>query len=167
MENKQTAKHLSKSDFSVRCARPDDWNDVRLLISDLEGTDLPADTFRQIYDAQQQDGNYLCMIAEAKGEIVACINLRMEWQLHHAARICEIMELVVRSDCRGRGIGQEMFGWACEKAKEAGCVQIEVTCNQLRHRSHHFYERGGMHNSHYKFSLEFVADTVVKNFVGR
>ena len=80
------------------------------------------------------------------------MNLRFEYQLHHAARIAEIMEFVVAPQCRNKGLGKLILNEACEIAKDHDCIQIEVACNQLRKDTHRFYEREGMKNYHYKFS---------------
>ena len=80
------------------------------------------------------------------------MNLRFEYQLHHAARIAEIMEFVVTPQCRNKGLGKLILNEACEIAKDHDCIQIEVACNQLRKDTHRFYEREGMKNYHYKFS---------------
>ena len=91
----------------------------------------------------------------------------MEQQLHHAARICEIMEMSVASGFRSKGVGSMLFDAACAEAKAKGCVQIEVCCNQLRTKAHHFYESCGMNNFHYKFSLDFSATGRYENKLGR
>lgn len=84
------------------------------------------------------------------------MNLRFEYQLHHAARIAEIMEFVVAPQCRNKGLGKLILNEACEIAKDHDCIQIEVACNQLRKDTHRFYEREGMKNYHYKFSRSLV-----------
>ena len=84
------------------------------------------------------------------------MNLRFEYQLHHAARIAEIMEFVVTPQCRNKGLGKLILNEACEIAKDHDCIQIEVACNQLRKDTHRFYEREGMKNYHYKFSRSLV-----------
>ena len=88
---------------------------------------------------------------------VAFINLRYEEQLHHAARIAEVLELVVDPAQRSRGIGGRLFDYACGQARAHGCQQIELTTNQLRHDAHRFYARKGMLNTHYKFTLPLNA----------
>lgn len=85
--------------------------------------------------------------------VVAFINLRYESQLHHAARVAEILELVVDPAERGRGLGGALFDYACDQARAHGCRQIELTTNQLRRDAHRFYARKGMLNSHYKFTM--------------
>ena len=158
---------INEKELIIRHAQLKDSEEIRYLISEMEEKELPADTFGQIYRTQLHNDKFLCLVGEMAGKVVACINLRMEWQLHHAARICEIMEFAVQSDCRSQGIGKRLFDRACNEAKAEGCVQIEVACNQLRVRTHHFYERMGMHNFHYKFSLDFSTDAGIENRLGR
>ena len=121
------------------------------LVGDMEDEDLPYDEFTRIFAEQMADGRMLCLMAEDGGEAVGFINLRMERQLHHAARIAEIMELVVAAGHRSEGVGAQLFEAACRAARAAGCIQIEVTCKQHRTRAHAFYGRQGMENTHFKF----------------
>ena len=117
----------------------------------MEAQTLPYETFEEIYSRQLENDCYICLVYEINGEVIGCINLRMEYQLHHAGRICEIMELAVRYN----------------EAKAQGCLQIEVCCNQLRLRTHRFYEVCGMHNFHYKFSLSLTQTGDYDNKLGR
>lgn len=151
----------------IRKAGKQDCRDVYSLICEMEETALPYNDFKQIYDKQTDDEDYLCLVYETEGKTAGCINLRMERQLHHASRICEIMELSVGGGFRCRGIGRLLFEAACLKAKANGCTQIEVCCNQLRNRAHRFYEAQGMQNFHYKFSLDFSANGKYANRLGR
>ena len=73
----------------------------------------------------------------------------------------------VSPDFRNKGIGKEMFAKACELSKDAGCIQIEVACNQLRKDTHRFYLREGMHNFHYKFSMNLLHEDDGENRLGR
>lgn len=152
---------------NIRRALPEDCKDVYALICEMEESELPYGEFEWIFKAQAADERYVCLVCLDGGETVGCINLRMERQLHHAARICEIMELAVAGGSRSKGLGRRLFDAACEEAKAAGCVQIEVCCNQLRMRAHHFYEKCGMNNFHYKFSLDFTAKGKYGNRLGR
>ena len=133
----------------------------------MENTALDYDEFSAIFNAQCEDENYYCLILEGLGNgtgdehsdepddephVRGMMNLRFEYQLHHAARIAEIMEFVVAPQCRNKGLGKLILNEACEIAKDHDCIQIEVACNQLRKDTHRFYEREGMKNYHYKFS---------------
>lgn len=152
---------------NIRKALTTDCKDVYSLICEMEEKELPYDEFERIFMAQRADEGFTCLVCEEGGKAVGCINLRMERQLHHAAQICEIMEMSVASGFRSKGVGRRLFDAACAEAKAKGCVQIEVCCNQLRTKAHHFYESCGMNNFHYKFSLDFSATGRYENKLGR
>ena len=63
------------------------------------------------------------------------------------------MELVTEEDCRGSGIGRELFRHVCEYAKEEGCIQIELNSSMRRTDAHHFYETNGMRKDHFNFTM--------------
>lgn len=151
----------------IRESRQADGPVVYALICEMEARLLPEKDFAAIYAGQLESENYACLVYEEEGKTVGCINLRMEKQLHHAERICEIMEFAVQSGYRSKGIGRSLFEAACRYAHEQDCSQIEVCCNQLRHRTHKFYEAMGMHNFHYKFSLRFGQSGDYENELGR
>jgi (aminoalkyl)phosphonate N-acetyltransferase len=73
--------------------------------------------------------------------------------LHHVSKIAEIQEFIVAKEYQGEGIGTKLFEIANKIALDNNCTQIEVCCNQKRKRSHEFYLKLGMKNSHYKFCL--------------
>lgn len=151
---------------TIRESGPGDCRAIYSLICEMEEKRLPFPAFERIYNEQTADGNYVCLVYTVANEVVGCINLRMEYQLHHAERICEIMELAVSGDYRCHGIGRKLFTAASERARQMDCTQIEVCCNQLRKRTHKFYQERGMRNFHYKFSLNF-SDTDGENRLGR
>lgn len=150
-----------------RQATTADCEAIRRLIGDMESRELDAGRFGEIFRAQLQSDLYLCLVAERGGRVVGVLNLRLEEQLHHAGRIAEILELAVDADCRNRGIGAGLLDEACRLARERGCAQIEVACNQLRTDTHRFYLREGMRNCHYKFSKPLTGDPDAGNAIGR
>ena len=144
-----------------------DCKRVYELICELECKELPRDRFENIYEEQVKDERYYHLICELDGNVVGVLNLRFEEQLHHSERIAEVLEFSIDASYRNRGIGKEMFDEACRLAKEAGCFQIELATNQLRKDAHRFYERKGMNNFHYKFSMPFYGDGGRENAIGR
>lgn len=144
-----------------------DCQRVYELICDMEQKQLPYDRFRAIFERQLQSENYCCLVLEESGTVIGELNLRFEEQLHHAERIAEIMEFAMDATYRNRGLGAELFAYACDTAREQGCVQIEVACNQLRTDTHRFYLREGMHNFHYKFSKPLIGEDTVENALGK
>ena len=150
-----------------RKATAEDCGRVYALICDMEQKALPYDRFRAIFERQLQSESYCCLVLEENGAVVGELNLRFEEQLHHAERIAEVMEFAMDAAYRNRGLGAGLFAYACERAKEQGCVQIEVACNQLRTDTHRFYLREGMHNFHYKFSKSLTGEDTGENAIGK
>lgn len=130
-----------------------DCQSVYSLICELEACVFDYEKFEAIYENQQKSGQYYCLVSESEGTVVGVLNLRFEDQLHHAARVAEIMEFLVRPQYRSRGIGKEMLGLAGKIAKDHGCCVMEVTSGQQRTDAHRFYMREGMSNSHFKFTI--------------
>lgn len=153
--------------MNYRFGTREDGEYIYNLISDMEQKNLPYDYFMDIYAEQQNNDNYRCLVCEDGKNVVGVLNLRFERQLHHCSGIAEIMEFAVADAYRGQGIGKEMFARACDTAREAGCTQIEVACNQLRKSAHRFYGREGMKNFHYKFSLTLTGEDMSENVLGR
>lgn len=150
-----------------RKAMMPDCESIYHLICDMESGLLPYHSFKQIYSAQLSNIQYYCLVFEQEKRVIGVLNLRFEEQLHHAGSIAEIMEFAVESNFRNMGIGKRMLEEACRIAKERGCLQIEVACNQLREDTHRFYFREGMHNFHYKFSKSLTGIDNTKNAIGR
>lgn len=144
-----------------------DCKGVYDLICEIECRQLPIGRFSEIFQAQVRDSHYCCLVCEQDNHIIGTLNLRFEEQLHHSEWIAEILEFAVNSSCRNQGIGKELFANACRLAKEFGCTQIEVACNQLRTDTHRFYLREGMHNFHFKFSKVLIGDDAAENTIGR
>ena len=156
-----------RMDFMCRKGNINDCEAVYHLICEMEGKELPYRRFSEIYQEQIGSEHYYCLVCEQENKVIGMLNLRFEEHLHHSEWIAEIMEFAVDSSYRSKGIGKEMFSNACQLAKDRGCTQVEVACNQLRTNTHRFYLREGMHNFHFKFSKTLVgADTPV-NAIGK
>lgn len=152
--------------FIYRKGTLSDCKMIYNLICQLECKQLPFDKFSKIYQNQLNNKHYYCLVCEYNNNIIGILNLRFEEQLHHSECIAEIMEFVVNSSYRKKGIGKEMFTNACQIAKNIGCTQIEVACNQLRADTHNFYLKEGMHNFHFKFSKSLIGANILKNEIG-
>ncbi len=132
-----------------------DCRSVWELICDMEQTELPYDAFAAVFEKQRSNPQLYCLLAEVSGAVVGTLNMRIEEQLHHAGPIAEIMEFAIAEHWRNCGLGHKMFAEACRIAKEKNCPQLELACNKLRLNAHRFYRREGMHDHHYKFSINF------------
>ena len=149
-----------------RKATSSDCTKIYDLICDMERKVLPFERFQDIFSNQLNNNHFYCLVNDNDDRVIAVLNLRFEEQLHHTERIAEIMEFAVDVAFRSQGIGKAMLEEACKIAREQGCSQIEVACNQLREDTHRFYLREGMHNFHYKFSKSLAGNDTGVNAIG-
>lgn len=136
----------------VRQAEIGDFDAVYALLCALEGVVLDRDAVSRIYAEVMENAASRVLVAERDGHVAGMLHLRFEAQLHHAARVAEIMELCVGESCRSQGVGAELVAKAQRIAEEAGASLIEVACNIKRGGAHRFYERQGLARTHYKFT---------------
>ncbi len=66
---------------------------------------------------------------------------------------CLIEAVRVSSDLRGQGIGGQMMNYAIDRAREEGCVMVELASNLKRPDAIRFYKRLGFDPSHQGFKL--------------
>ena len=67
---------------------------------------------------------------------------------------CTVESVRVDSSLRGQGIGREMMLWAIERAKERGCVSMQLATHKDRTDAHRFYESLGFSKSHIGMKLK-------------
>ncbi len=143
-------------ELKIEKANLDDLRDVYGLMCELEECELDYESFAAIYRSMlEEPERYGLLAAKAEGKMIGFVDIRFERLLHHAAKVAELLELIVQPGYRSLGVGQVLFDQACLMAKERGCVQIECSSSQRRHRAHAFYVRNGMANDHFGFSLPF------------
>ena len=101
----------------IRRSEEKDGQSAYKLICILEETAFDKDEFQKIYEETLKNENHVCFVYEQEDEVVALLHMRMEYQLHHCARIAEITELVVLPEYRSKGIGAELLQYACMPKK--------------------------------------------------
>jgi len=137
----------------IRHVQPEDRDAIYELLCTLEETALPPVPFDTALQALLKDRGHILLLWQNEDAVLGFLHLRVEPQLHHAAPIAEILELVISPDARGHGAGAALFREACRLAKEAGCPQIEVASSLHREQAHHFYEKMGMKRTHLRLSM--------------
>lgn len=140
--------------MNIRLAKINDIKNIYDLICDMENTQLDYKKFEQIFIKCLDNENFYSIVAEEDGFIIGCLNLRIEYQLHHVEKIAEIMELAVKNEYRSKGVGKYLLDNAKKISKDNNCLQIEVCCNQIRKKAHKFYQREGIKNTHFKFTMD-------------
>jgi GNAT superfamily N-acetyltransferase len=68
-------------------------------------------------------------------------------------RYLEIEDLVTAEGERSRGYGGILFDWVVDVAKTSGCLQVRLVSHVRRVDAHRFYQRKGMAQEAYYFSM--------------
>ena len=103
------------------------------------------------------DNNQELIVLENKnGEIIGTLQLSFLQYLTYQGGIRAQIEAVrIREDQRGKGIGEKMFNWAIQRAKERKAHLIQLTTDKKRKNALKFYEKLGFKASHEGMKLHF------------
>lgn len=148
-----------------RRARRDDLPAVvRLLADDLLGAGretvseplLPA--YLQAFDAIESDPNQALAVAQdADGRVVGVLQLTYVPSLtHRGGWRAQIEGVRVAAALRSAGVGERMFEWAIDRARERGCRMVQLTTDRARPDAIRFYERLGFVASHVGMKLSLT-----------
>ena len=146
----------------MRIAIPEDMTViVRMLADDFLGSQrerledpLPESYLRAFREIEADTNNEL-VVAELEGEVVGTLQLTFTPSISfHGGERCTVESVRVDEKLRGKGIGREMMLWAIERAKEKGCISMQLTTNNDRVDAHRFYENLGFSRTHIGMKLK-------------
>jgi ribosomal protein S18 acetylase RimI-like enzyme len=152
------------SSITIRRARREDVKLIVAMLADdplgrarerLEEP-LPSSYFRA-FEALDRDSNIQLVVAQGSdGIVVGCLQLCMLPGLSSQGASRALIEDVrVATDCRSRGIGEQMVQWAVTEARARGCKLVELLTHQTRVDAQRFYVRLGFRASHVGMTLRF------------
>lgn len=154
---------MNDNSVSIRPARREDVPAVVAMLADdhlgrarerVEDP-LPA-VYYQAFDRIERDQNLTLVVAESEGRVVGCLQLAVLPGLSSQGGIRGLLEDVrVASDCRSRGIGEQLVQWAVAEAKAHGCNLVELLTHQTRIDAQRFYKRLGFTASHVGMIVRF------------
>ena len=106
--------------------------------------------YEQAYHIINKDHNQELMVVENEsGEIIGTFHLTfLQYLTHQGSMRAQIESVRVREDYRGKGIGEKMFQWAINRAKEKGAHLVQLTSDKKRPDAVRFYEKLGFAASH-------------------
>lgn len=139
----------------IRYANISDLDDIYKLICDSEEEKLDFEIFKKIYEKELIDKENTFLIYEKENQVMGLCHMKIDYHLHHCAKICDVRELIVKDTCRSWGIGKLLLEKAIDLAKENNCLHIELSTNQRRKKAHCFYENNGFIQDHYGYTMKF------------
>ena len=105
---------------------------------------------------RQQAQGYRLAYLEAAGEVRALAGYRIQEKLS-AGNFLYVDDLVTRAADCSKGYGGVLFDWLIERAREAGCAQLQLDSGVWRYGAHRFYLRKGMDITAHHFDLKLDA----------
>jgi GNAT superfamily N-acetyltransferase len=101
------------------------------------------------------DPNQELTIVELNGKKVATFHLTFIQYLTHQGGLRGQIEAVrTSSDFRGMGIGKKVFEYAIDRAKQKGCIMLQLTTDKQRPDAIRFYESIGFVATHEGMKLK-------------
>ena len=142
------------SGLLVREAVPADLGAIVALqredvIREVHEDDVPVSAYRAAFDEITDDPRQQLRVGEVDGEVVATAQVTWVRRLTYVGGEMGIVESVrVRSDLRGRGLGEQLMRHVLDLARGRGAVRVELTTNAQRTAARRFYDRLGFTASH-------------------
>ena len=154
---------MTTASVSIRIARRDDVPAIVAMLADdhlgrarerVEDP-LPA-AYYDAFARVERDPNLALVVAEAEGRVVGCLQLAILPGISSQGGRRGLLEDVrVATDCRSRGIGEQLVQWAVAEAKARGCNLVELLTHQTRTDAQRFYKRLGFTASHVGMTVRF------------
>jgi GNAT superfamily N-acetyltransferase len=147
------------SELTVREAGVDDLEAVVRLqredvIREVHEDDVPVAAYRAAFDEITADAHQQLLVGEVDGEVVATAQVTWIRRLTYVGGEMGVVESVrVRSDLRGRALGERLMRHVVDLARDRGAVRVELTTNARRDAARRFYERLGFVGSHVGMKL--------------
>ncbi|MET3969705.1 MULTISPECIES: GNAT family N-acetyltransferase [Bradyrhizobium] len=154
---------MNEKSVSIRPARREDVAAIVAMLADdhlgraRERVEDPLpESYYQAFEQVARDQNLTLVVAESEGRVVGCLQLAILPGISTQGGIRGLLEDVrVASDCRSRGIGEQLVQWAVAEAKARGCNLVELLTHQTRTDAQRFYKRLGFAASHVGMTVRF------------
>ncbi|MCA1416454.1 GNAT family N-acetyltransferase [Bradyrhizobium sp. NBAIM20] len=148
---------------SIRPARREDVAAIVAMLADdhlgraRERVEDPlSSAYYDAFARIARDPNLTLVVAESEGRVVGCLQLAILPGLSSQGGSRGLLEDVrVATECRSRGIGEQLVQWAVTEAKARGCNLVELLTHQTRVDAQRFYKRLGFTASHVGMTVRF------------
>jgi len=117
---------------------------------------LPEKYYQAFENIDEDKNQELTVVLNDGDEIIGTLQLSFIQYLTYQGGIRAQIEAVrIREDQRGKGIGEKLFKWAINRAKERGAHLLQLTTDKKRPEALKFYEKLGFVGSHEGMKLHF------------
>ena len=150
--------------LNCRRARAEDLPAIiRMLADDPLGVkreryeEPVPETYARAFRAIEADPNNELLVAAQDERVIGVLQLTFIPSLTYEGGWRALVE-GVRVERRGRsqGVGKALFAWAIARAREHGCVMIQLTTDKSRPEAKRFYEGLGFAASHEGMKLHLT-----------
>ena len=151
-------------EVTIRRARREDVGLIVAMLADdplgggRERIEYPLpQVYFEAFERVQRDPNIQLVVAESgEGVVIGCLQLCiLPGVSSQGASRGLIQDVRVASDCRSRGIGEQLVQWAVAEARARGCKLVELLTHHTRVDAQRFYERLGFARSHVGMTVRF------------
>lgn len=149
--------------MEIRKATKDDVIHIVAMLADDElgskrenFTDPLPQAYYESFQKIDNDPNHYLIVAEEDGEIIGTAQLSFIPYLTYQGGIRSQIEAVrIKSDRRGTGLGESLFKWMINKARENGAHLLQLTTDKQRPDALRFYEKLGFKATHEGMKMHF------------
>ncbi|WP_109122844.1 GNAT family N-acetyltransferase [Azospirillum sp. TSO22-1] len=134
---------MNEQAIEITLARTDD--DIAAsfpIVKELRTHLTDEAAFRDQVRRQMDDG-YNLAVLRVGGDVAGCGGFRVHETLSRG-RYMYVEDLVTSTRHRSLGLGDKLFDWLANEARERGCAQMEIISGVQRGDAHRFYHRKRM-----------------------
>ncbi len=154
---------IHQMQLSFRKAKQSDVKNIVEMLADdelgekRENYQLPIPSeYVKAFQAIAKDHNQELIVVESNQEVIGTLQLSFIQYLTYQGGIRAQIEAVrIRKDHRAKGLGEQFFMWAINRAKERGAHVLQLTTDKQRPDALRFYEKLGFDASHEGMKLHF------------
>ena len=131
--------------INIRLAKPEDEEQCSKLLDVLaEATSDPnnifdSNTFNQVISNERAS----LVIAEENGKILGMASISFNLALRYNGEYCQLEELVVHQEARGKNVGGILIEETLRLAKNRGCKEFGLYLLESTKHNQSFYEKYG------------------------
>ncbi len=150
--------------MKFRKANKEDVPDiVRLIANDPLGKQredyrepLPEKYYQAFEHIAQDPNQELVVVEDESLGLIGTLQLSFIQYLTYQGGVRAQIEAVrIREDQRGKGMGEQLFQWAIQRARAKGAHLLQLTTDKQRPDALKFYEKLGFTASHEGMKLHF------------